>query len=285
MYIQHFGLAQYPFSLTPNTRYFLKLPSHQQAFNELIAALDEEGYFAKITGEVGTGKTMLCRKVLNSLEFHKDKYVTAYIPHPILSEEGIMHAIAEELSIERAPDISYYDLLKRITEELISISEEDKNVILFIDEAQAMLQETLEAVHLLTKVESSTGKHLKVVLFGQPELNELLDHAILRQIKQQLSYSFNIPALDRDGVESYVAHRLSKAGYNGPHMFTTNAVDALYQASRGIPRLINVLCHKALMASFGKGELIVNEKHLESAVTDTESTKTEKSLIQKLFAS
>ena len=285
MYIQHFGLAQYPFSLTPNTRYFLKLPSYQQAFNKLIADIDAEGNFAKITGEVGTGKTMLCRKVLNSLEYHKNKYVTAYIPHPILSEEGIMHAVAEELSIERIPDVSYYDLLKLITEELISISEENKNVILFIDEAQAMPQETLAAVHLLTQVESSTGKHLKVVLFGQPELDELLDHAILRQIKQQLSFSFNIPALDRDGVESYVAHRLAKAGYNGPHMFTSNAVDALYKASRGIPRLINVLCHKALMVSFGKGEIIVTEKQIESAVTDTETTKSEKSLMQRLFAS
>ncbi|NKB35428.1 MAG: AAA family ATPase [Pseudomonadales bacterium] len=285
MYIQHFGLAQYPFSLTPNTRYFLKLPSHQHAFNQLIAALDEEGYFAKITGEVGTGKTMLCRKVLNSLEFHKDKFVTAYIPHPILSEEGIMHAIAEELSIERDSNISYYDLLKIITEEIVSISEDDKSVVFFIDEAQAMPEETLEAVHLLTRVESNSGKHMQVILFGQPELDELLDRSMLKQVKSQLTFSYQIPALDRDGVESYVAHRLSKAGYNGPHMFTTKAVDSLFEASKGIPRLINILCHKALMVAFGKGDLVVNEQHIENAITDTESTKSEKSIIQRLFAS
>ena len=283
MYIQHFGLAQYPFSLTPNTKYFLKLPSHQHAFNLLIAALDEEGRFAKITGEVGTGKTMLCRKVLNSLEFHKNKYVTAYIPHPTLSEEGIMHAIAEELSIDRDPRISYYDLLKIVTEEIILIAEENKSVVLFIDEAQAMPEETLEAVHLLTRAESESGKHLQVILFGQPELDELLQRNVLKQVNAQITFSYQVPALDRDGLESYVTHRLSKAGYNGPPMFTTDAVDLLFIASKGIPRLINILCHKALMVAFGKGDLIVSEKHIESAVTDTESAKSEKSPSKRLF--
>lgn len=285
MYIQHFGLAQYPFSLTPNTRYFLKLPSHQQAFNQLIASLEEDGDFSMITGEVGTGKTMLCRKVLNSLEFHKNKYVTAYIPHPILSEEGIMHAIAEELSIERPANISYYDLLRKITEELVSIFSEGKSVVLFIDEAQAMPEETLEAVHLLTSVSSDTGQHLQVILFGQPELLELLDSNRLKQVEEQLSYSFKIPALDRDGIESYVEHRLSKAGYNGPHMFTSGAIDILFTASKGIPRLINILCHKSLLVAFGKGDLIVKEQHVEDAIADTETAKTEKSLFQRLFAS
>lgn len=285
MYIQHFGLAQYPFSLTPNTRYFLKLPSHQQAFNHLIAALEEEGSFSMITGEVGTGKTMLCRKVLNSLEFHKNKYLTAYIPHPILSEEGIMHAIAEELSIERPQNISYYDLLRTITEELVSISSENKSVVLFIDEAQAMPEETLEAVRLLTSVSSESGKHLQVVLFGQPELLELLKSNTLKQVEQQISFSYEIPALDRDGVESYVEHRLSKAGYNGPHMFTADAIDSVFTASKGIPRLINILCHKSLLVAFGKGDLIVKEQHIEDAIADTETAKSEKSLFQRLFAS
>jgi MSHA biogenesis protein MshM len=285
MYIQHFGLAQYPFSLTPNTRYFLKLPSHQQAFNLLIAALDEEGSFAKIVGEVGTGKTMLCRKVLNALEFHKNRYVTAYIPHPILSEEGIMHAIAEELCIDRQPNLSYYDLLKRITEELISLAEENKSVILFIDEAQAMPEETLEAVHLLTKIETTSGNHLQVILFGQPELDELLDRAMLRKLKYSMAFSFELPALDRDEFESYVGHRLTKAGYNGPHMFTTKALDLLYKGSHGIPRLINILAHKALMVAFGKGDLILDESHVEAAVADTESARRDKSLMQRLFAS
>lgn len=284
MYIQHFGMAQYPFSLTPNTRYFLKLPSHQQAFNLLLAALDEEGHFAQIVGEVGTGKTMLCRKVLNSLEFHKNRYITAYIPHPILSEEGIMHALAEELSIERDADISYYDLLKKINEEIINHSIENKSVILFIDEAQAMPEETLKAIHLLTTIETANDKHLQVILFGQPELDELLDRPMLTQLNLDMSFSFVLPALDRDGLEAYVAHRLNKAGYSGPHMFTQKALDLLYKGSQGIPRLINILSHKALMAAFGKGDLIVDEGHIDSAIKDTESARQQRSLAQRLFA-
>ncbi len=285
MYIQHFGLAQYPFSLTPNTRYFLKLPSHQQAFNLLLTALDGDGHFAKIIGEVGTGKTMLCRKLLNSLEFHKKRYITAYIPHPILSEEGIMYAIAEELSIERESNLSYYDLLKRVTKEIVNYSIEDKSVVLFIDEAQAMPEETLEAIHLLTKIETENNKHLHVVLFGQPELDKLLDRPMLRQLQRNLSFSFELPALDRNNVEAYVEHRLIKAGYNGPRMFTKNALDLLFKGSQGIPRLINVLSHKALMVAFGKGEQIIDERHIHSAIEDTESARKDKSLSQRLLAS
>jgi MSHA biogenesis protein MshM len=158
MYLQHYGLAQYPFSLSPNTRYFLKLPSHQEAFNLILAALEDSRSFAIITGEVGTGKTMLCRKFLHTLEFHQNSYTTAYIPHPILTEEGIMHAIADELSLERRSNISYYEILKLITEKLISISTNDKRVVIFIDEAQALPEETLKAVHLLTTAASSEKK-------------------------------------------------------------------------------------------------------------------------------
>jgi len=147
---------------------FLRLPSHKDAFKLLIESLQGEGCFAKITGEVGTGKSMLCRKVLNALELHERRYTTAYIPHPILSEEGIMHAIAEELNIDREVDISYYDLLKRITEGLIILAEENKNTLLFIDEAQAIPEETLKAIHLLTQIETANDKPLRVILFGSP---------------------------------------------------------------------------------------------------------------------
>lgn len=285
MYIQHFGMAQYPFSLTPNTRYFLKLPNHQKVFTQLIKALDDQGNFIKIIGEVGTGKTMLCRKVLHALECHKKRYITAYIPHPILSEEGIMHALAEELSIERDPYISYFDLLRLITAELINISAENKSVILFIDEAQAMPEETLEAIHLLTNIETANENHLQVVLFGQPELNQLLDRLVLSQLKRNLMFSFQLTALDRDGLEAYVAHRLNKAGYNGPQMFTQKALDSLFKGSAGIPRLINILSHKALMAAFGSGDQFIEEDHVDRAIIDTEAARKKKSFAAGLFAS
>ncbi|MBL4573215.1 MAG: AAA family ATPase [Gammaproteobacteria bacterium] len=286
MYIQHFGLAQYPFSLTPNTRYFLKLPSHQRAFDFINEALQGEGCFTKITGEVGTGKTMLCRKVLNALEPLENRYISAFIPNPVLDEESIMYAIAEELSLSFAPSESYYELLKIISEELIRLSVLGKTAVLFIDEAQAMTEGSLEAIRLLTTIETSADhpKPLHVILFGQPELDELLQRPALRELNHDLSVSYQLNTLDRDDVEAYVNHRLMKAGYNGSNLFTEKAIDLIFHASKGIPRLVNILAHKALMVAFGKGDYTLTEKHIELAMEDTESAQQRKLLSRRLFS-
>ena len=286
MYIQHFGLAQYPFSLTPNTRYFLKLPSHQRAFDFIVEALQDENCFTKITGEVGTGKTMLCRKVLNALEALENRYISAFIPNPFLDEEGIMCAIAEELNLSFAPSESYYELLKVISEELIRLSALGKTAVLFIDEAQAMTEESLEAVRLLTTIEKGAGQPmpLQVILFGQPELDELLQRPALRELNHDLSVSYQLTTLDRDDVEAYLDHRLIKAGYNGSNLFTEKAIDLIFHASKGIPRLINILAHKALMVAFGKGDHALTEKHIQLAIEDTEPTHQHKSQARRLFS-
>lgn len=283
MYNQHFGLAQYPFSLTPNTRYFMKLPGHQLAFDLLLESLGKPGSFAKITGEVGTGKTMLCRKVINALSTRKQDYVTAYIPHPILNEEGAMHAIAEELSLTASPEASYYDLLKLISAELLRLNGEGKKVILLIDEAQAMPEETLAAVQLLTSLQANEDKYLQVVLFGQPELEELLQHPAMLQIGKQMSFSFVLPALDRAGTQAYVAHRLSKAAYNGAHLFSNAAIDLLFDSSKGVPRMINILAHKSMMVAYGKGERSITAEHVKRAIADTQSAQQNFSLAQRFF--
>lgn len=285
MYIQHFGLAQYPFSLTPNTRFFLKLPSHQEAFNLLVQSLDEDGELAKITGEVGTGKTMLCRKLLNALEIHADKYVTAFIPHPILTEEGLMHALAEELRVEHTDDLSYRELLKRISSEIIRLANLGCKVVLFVDEAQAMPEESLKAIHLLTQIQTDDRRRFQVVLFGQPELDSLLKRPGLTQLNEHIAFSYQLPALDRDGTEAYIQHRLAKAGYSGPHMFSESALDAIFKASGGIPRLVNILAHKAMMVAFGKGEVRISEEFVEAAIEDTESVgESSRSWTQRLFS-
>lgn len=283
MYTKHFGLAQYPFSLTPNTRYFLKLPSHQRAFNLLLGALDSPGPFAKITGEVGTGKTMLCRKVLSALATHKNRYVTAYIPHPILDEEGIMHAIAEEIELAVRPDASYYELLKTIPAELVRLHLEGKQVILLIDEAQAIPEEAMAAVQLLTSMDTDEAKYLQVVLFGQPELDLLLQRPSLRQLGKQLSFAFVLPALDLMGTEAYIAHRLGKAGHSGAHMFSKPAINLIFHSSKGVPRMINILAHKALMAAYGKGGHSISESHVKRAIEDTESARQNPAFAQRLF--
>jgi MSHA biogenesis protein MshM len=286
MYLQHFGLAQYPFSLTPNTHFFLKLRSHVETFDQLIAALDANAGFVKIIGEVGTGKTMLCRKVLNALEHYKSRYITAYIPHPVLSADGIMHALAEEFSVEHSPATSYFELLKIIIEQLLNYASENKQVVLFIDEAQAMPEETLEAIRLLTNTNRENRKLLQVVLFGQPELNSHLQSHNLKLLKEQIQYTFDLPALDRDNLGAYVSHRLLKAGYSGPAMFTREAVDQLFKASRGIPRLVNILAHKSLMAAYGQGKHSIDPRHVKRAIADTESAASDvDSVLKRLLVS
>ncbi len=270
MYLQHFGLRELPFSLTPNTQFFLNMASYHKAYNMLMVSLANAEGFIKIVGEVGTGKTMLCRKVLNTLEEDKESYVTAYIPNPVLSPKGLFLAFAEELNIEIDQDVGHHRLLKAITEMLVEYSAQGKQVVLFIDEAHAMPEQTLEALRLLTNIETEQIKLFQVVLFAQPELDVLLSQPSLRQLRQRITFSFEIEALDREGVERYVVHRLATAGYNGPFLFSKRALDFLFRTSDGIPRVINILCHKALMVAFGKGERTVQIDHIKNAAEDTE---------------
>ncbi|CAN0513471.1 unnamed protein product, partial [Discosporangium mesarthrocarpum] len=169
----------------------------------------------------------------------KDNYVTAYIPNPVLSPKGLFLAFAEELNINIDQDVGHHRLLKAITERLVDYSAHNKQVVLFIDEAHAMPEQTLEALRLLTNIETEQVKLFQVVLFAQPELDSLLSQPSLRQLRQRITFSFQIEALDRDGVERYVAHRLATAGYNGPSLFSKRALDFLYKTSDGIPRVVN----------------------------------------------
>ena len=273
MYLQHFGLRELPFSLTPNTQFFLNMSSYHKAYNMLIVSLANAEGFIKVVGEVGTGKTMLCRKVLNTLEEDKQNYITAYIPNPVLSPKGLFLAFAEELNIDIDQNVGHHRLLKAITENLVEYSAAKKQVVLFIDEAHAMPEETLEALRLLTNIETELVKLFKVVLFAQPELDISLSKPSLRQLRQRITFSFKIEALDREGVERYVVHRLATAGYNGPFLLSKKALDYLFRASGGIPRVINILCHQALMAAFGRGERLIQIDHVKHAAEDTEGVE------------
>lgn len=273
MYLQHFGLRELPFSLTPNTQFFLNIASYHKAYNMLMVSLANAEGFMKIVGEVGTGKTMLCRKVLNTLEEDKGNFITAYIPNPVLSPKGLFLAFAEELNLEVAQDVGHHRLLKAITEKLVDYSANGKQVVLFIDEAHAMPEQTLEALRLLTNIETEEVKLFQVVLFAQPELDISLAKPSLRQLRQRITFSFVIEPLDRDGIERYVVHRLATAGYNGPFLFSKRALDFLFRASDGIPRVVNILCHKALMVAFGRGERAIQVDHVRHAADDTEGVE------------
>jgi MSHA biogenesis protein MshM len=270
MYQQFFGLNELPFTLTPNTHFFLNMATHQEALNLILVALENGDGFVKIVGEVGTGKTLLCRKVLNSLD---DNCISAYIPNPYLSPDGFRMSFARELGVDLETLKGSFDLLERINKRLIERVSEGKRVVLIVDEAQAMPEKTIEALRLLTNLETETTKLFQVVLFGQPELDQLLSQTSLRQLRQRITFSYRLQHLDSEGTAQYLQHRLTLAGYNGPALFTTKAVSLLCQAAAGTPRLINILAHKALMVAYGKGERQIIPAHIKMAVEDTEGVE------------
>ena len=267
MYRQHFGLQSAPFTITPDTGFFHNAGTHQEALNVLLVALQSGAGFLKVTGEVGTGKTLLCRKLLNTLD---DRYVTAYIPNPFLNPTALRMAFAEELGIVFARNLGQHRLLKLITERLVELNAAGRRVVLLIDEAQALPDDSLEALRLLTNLETEKDKLLLVVLFGQPELDRRLAQNHLRQLKQRILFSYQLQPLDRRALNAYLQHRLTIAGYHGAPLFSPRAIRRLHQASRGIPRLINVLCHKALMAAYGSGQRVIDHRHMQRAIADTE---------------
>ena len=266
MYTTHFGLQEIPFSITPDTSFFFTSPHSQEALNTLlIAARNGEG-FIKITGEVGTGKTLLCRKFMATLG---DGFVTAYIPNPYLEPRTLMLALADELEIPLEKDVDQHQLLKSITARLLVLAAQDKRVLLCLDEAQAIPVESLEALRLLTNLETEKRKLLQIVLFGQPELDRKLALDVIRQLAQRITFHYHLGPLSRDELEYYLAHRLRIAGYTGARLFSRGAVARLFAASGGIPRLVNILAHKALMLAYGQGKQQVARKHVALAVRDT----------------
>jgi len=281
MYRQHFGLRELPFTITPDTSFFFPHSSHQDAINTLLVAIRSGEGFLKVTGEVGTGKTLLCRKFLDALDH--ENFVTAYVPNPYLGPNTLLLAVADELDIGYPEKVNQHQLLKLLTKFLLDAAAEGKRVVLCLDEAQAMPVETLEAVRLLTNLETERRKLLQVVLFGQPELDIKLDNPAIRQLKQRITFSCRLRPLNLNDVEFYVAHRMGVAGYRGPRVFSVEAVKRLFRASGGVPRLINVLAHKSLMTAFGEGARTVGEAHVRLAIGDTESAHARPSVTTRLL--
>ena len=209
MYLEHFGLRELPFALTPNTSFLWDDGGHREALNVMLVALRSGEGFVKIIGEVGTGKSLLCRALLNELG---EAFVTAYVPDPFLTPDGVRLALAEELGLKPKPHVQRHALMKQITERLLELHGKGQRVVMVMDEAQALPPETLEALRLLTNLETETTKLLQVVLFGQPELDAMLGREELRQLKQRIVFSHRLMPVQRIGVESYVTHRLRAAG-------------------------------------------------------------------------
>jgi MSHA biogenesis protein MshM len=268
MYKAHFGLREAPFQITPDTSFFFSFASYREALNTLLVAAASGEGFIKITGEVGTGKTLLCRKLLKTLD---DSFVTAYIPNPLLEPITLMGALADELGIAHTNDGDQHRLLKAINQGLLEFAQQNKRVLLCIDEAQALPIPTLEALRLLSNLETEKRKLLQILLFGQPELDKRLARPEIRQLAQRISFHFRLRPLSFDETKIYLLHRLRVAGFVEHEMFSYGAIALLRFASGGIPRLLNVLAHKALMMAYGAGVQKIGLKQVIAAVRDTES--------------
>ncbi len=267
LYLNHFGLTEMPFGITPDTSFTYSGQCHQEALNTLMLALTEGEGFVKICGEVGTGKTLLCRRMLQALD---DGWVTAYLPNPNFDADTLFLALAEELGIKDPARSDQYHLLREINHVLLDLARARKRVVVLIDEAQAMPLETLEALRLLSNLETEKRKLLQIVLFGQPELDERLNRPEIRQLRQRIAFHYRLQGIRKREIGNYVAHRLRVAGYRGEGLFSKNALRALHRASGGTPRLVNILAHKALMAVFGEGRQMAKVRHVRLARNDTE---------------
>lgn len=267
MYLSHFGLSEPPFGITPDTSFAFSGTAHQEALNTLLVAARSGEGFMKVTGEVGTGKTLLCRRFLATLG---EGFVTAYLPNPYLEPRTLLLALAEELGVPLDREADQYHLLKGLNLALLNFARQRRAVVLCLDEAQAMPMETLEMLRLLSNLETEKRKLLQLVLFGQPELDEKLANPSVRQLRQRIAFHYRLRGLKRGELDHYLSHRLRVAGHRGNRVFSLASMRLLHRASGGTPRLVNILAHKAMLSAYGEGGREVLSRHVRAAARDTE---------------
>ena len=236
MYLAHFGLREFPFSLTPDIVFAYQAKTHQEGLNTLLLALQGGEGFIKVTGEVGTGKTLLCRTLLDRLGGPDSGTVTAYIPNPSLHSHQMLRHLALELGVRARQMREEPDLYDAVERKLLALADLGKRVVLCIDEAQALPVETLESLRLLSNLETSKHKLIQIVLFGQPELNEMLERQSLRSLASRIAFSARLAPLPLGDLSSYLRHRLIVAGWAGPDLFSAAANRLLWLGSGGVPR-------------------------------------------------
>lgn len=267
MYLNHFGLREFPFGITPDTSFIYSADAHQEALNTLLIGLNTGEGFIKITGEVGTGKTLLCRRFLATLT---EDQVVAYLPNPMLEPRILLIAIAEELGLKLKGLDYQFHLLKQFNEHLLELADRGKQVVICIDEAQSMPLESLEALRLLSNMETEKRKLLQVVMFGQPELDTKLANPSVRQLRQRIVLHYRMPGLRQQESAHYLIHRLRVAGHRDGDVFQPAGARLLFRLSGGTPRLVNVLAHKAMLLAYGEGTAKVSRAHVALAGRDTE---------------
>lgn len=264
MYKAFYGLSDNPFSIAPNPHYLFLSDRHREALAHLTYGLGETGGFVLLTGEVGTGKTTVSRCLLGQLPDHTD---TAFILNPSLTELELLATLCDELKISYGENPTLKQLTDHLSRFLLANHEKGRNTVLIIDEAQHLRAEVLEQLRLLTNLETDTKKLLQVILIGQPELQLLLKRQELRQLAQRITARYHLLPLNEDEIALYVLHRLQVAGRFEP-LFTRKAIKVLHKYSGGIPRLINLLCERALMAGYAQSKVPIDHHMVRQAAAE-----------------
>ncbi len=266
MYESFFGLDQSPFENTPNTEFFFPSERHNEALAQLVYTVKRKKGFAVLTGEIGAGKTTLCRRLLRELD---EDCVTAVITNPRLTGIQLLYAIAKEFSLE-VEGANRLEILERLNEFLIINLAADRNVVLIVDEAQNLPLRTLEEVRLVSNLETETEKLIQILLLGQPELRGKLDHSSLVQLKQRIAMRYHLSALDKKETACYIEHRMTKAGPRHCAKFSSRAISLIYRYSGGVPRLINLVSDRSLLTAFTDDTRKISSKVVLGAIRGIE---------------
>jgi general secretion pathway protein A len=268
MYKSYYGFCEMPFNITPDPKFLYLSPTHQDALQHLKFGVEQRKGFIVVVGEVGCGKTTLCRRFLNELD--PERFDTALILNPRINENQMLRAILHELGEETTAD-NPHDLVLQMNQALLSRIAAGRDIVLVIDEAQNLSFEVLEQIRLLSNLETDDQKLLQIVLMGQPELKAVLRRPELRQLRQRILVHCELARLDPYELAHYVNHRMSKAGWNGRPVFTPSAMRKIHGFSKGIPRVVNNLCDKSLLSAYIRESDEIDYWDVRRAVKDVKS--------------
>ena len=267
MYLEHFGLERPPFKITPDTQLFYEGSQRGAILEALVYAIESGEGIIKVVGEVGAGKTMLCRMLEERMS---DSTQLVYIANPSLSPENILHVIAFELALDVSPENDKLVVMQKLQQYLLEQHRNNRQVVVLVEEAQSMPLETLEEIRLLSNLETHESKLLQIVLFGQPELDENLSIPSIRQLRERIAHAFSLTPFASNDIVDYLNFRMRAVGYRGPDIFDTKTAKVIAKASAGLTRRINILADKTLLAAFAQGTHQVQPKHVKTAIADCE---------------
>ena len=264
MYAEFFGLRELPFNNTPDPRFFFSTPDHDEALASLVYAVKERKGFVLLTGEVGAGKTLVSRLMLK----HFGCTITfAHVNHAIHSSADLMESLCAEFELPHEPGSTNTQLVRTLHDFLLARFAQNLPVVLVLDEAQNLPIEAFEQLRMIGNLEADDAKLLQIAIVGQPELQSVFQSPALRQLRQRIFRSFHLPALDRKSTEAYIRHRLTVAGAKGTNIFSSDAIDSIHQASRGLPRLINTICDNAMLSGYSADRMDLDRAFIESVVS------------------